>query len=153
MPSPVHFTAAAIRFHAHISSLFLNHLRAIRGETSIQLAFVDVLPPIHLNSWFMCLDAEHYRCFLASHGLPALSSARSFNVNLSICPWYCWLSWHTQPLNISAPRWERRGRAVHRMSEAGVGGGGAGQVPAVTLLASVEEAVSLTVSRGSFLTF
>lgn len=46
--------------------------------------------------------------WICSHRTIALSAARPLNVNLSICPWNCWLSWHTQPLNISAPHWERK---------------------------------------------
>lgn len=59
--------------------------------------------------------------------LSALSAAWSLNVNLSICPCSCWLSWHTQPLNISAPHWEWKkwlytGPQRSVMAEGGGGG-------------------------------
>lgn len=53
-------------------------------------------------------------------------------MNLSICPWNCWLSWHTQPLNISAPHWECKNWSYtgrpHREGWRQSGGEG-GQVP------------------------
>lgn len=96
-------------------------------------------------------------------GLSALQAACSLNVDLSICPRNCWLSWHTRPLNISAPYREREDRTPSRRRVTAEGEEavcarvcvcrGGVKSPPVRLLASAEEAVSLTVSRRRVLTF
>lgn len=64
-----------------------------------------------------CLDVKILQVFPAGHGCAVtgqMSAARSLDMNSSVCPWNCWLSWHTRATKYQCTPLRVKELVVHR---------------------------------------